>query len=270
MGNVFYNTKDKKEKSMKRKAVLLLAILGMICFWNIANGNTLFNIGSSGSNIRYSCAQGQDVTYSYDSLGRVSAAIYPDGTKMIYEYDANGNLLSCTKAKEVLPPEGGGQSGGNQSGGGTTGGNQQSGGDTGNGNSSEHPIPEQPAASNPLRYSKTDIKNYNKFKKKKPVIKSLKKSSSKKKYYLKIQIRQINKRGIYGENGYQIKHATNSKFKKAKTIKLSRNKKSSITKKSWKVKKGKTYYVKVRGYMKTRTGKVIYSKYSKVKKLKVK
>lgn len=51
----------------------------------------------------------------------------------------------------------------------------------------------------------TDIKNYNAFKKKKPVIKSLKKSKSKKKYYLKIQIKQMNKRGTYGEIGYQTK-----------------------------------------------------------------
>ncbi|MDE5864321.1 MAG: hypothetical protein K2H34_08245, partial [Lachnospiraceae bacterium] len=90
------------------------------------------------------------------------------------------------------------------------------------------------------------------------------------KYYLKVQIKQINNIGIYGENGYQIKYALNSKFKKAKVVKIIRNKRGSITSKKWKVKRRKTYYVKVRAYMKTKTGQTIYSKYSKVKKIKTK
>lgn len=37
------------------------------------------------------------INYSYDSLGRVESAVYPDGTKITYTYDANGNLLSIVK-----------------------------------------------------------------------------------------------------------------------------------------------------------------------------
>ena len=72
--------------------------------------------------------------------------------------------------------------------------------------------------------------------------------------------------GKYPETGYQIRYATNKKFKNAKSITIKKKRKSSITSKKWKAKK-KTYYVKVRAYMITKTGKKIYSKYSKVKKL---
>lgn len=65
-------------------------------------------------------------------------------------------------------------------------------------------------------------------------------------------------------SGYQIKYATNSKFTKAKTVST---KKTTITLKS--LKKGKTCYVKVRGYKKV-SGKTYYGAYSTVKKVRVK
>jgi YD repeat-containing protein len=34
------------------------------------------------------------VTYSYDALGRVTAAFYDTGVCLVYAYDANGNRLS--------------------------------------------------------------------------------------------------------------------------------------------------------------------------------
>lgn len=213
------------------------------------------------SDMYYVSAQNQDIKYEYDSLGRVSSAIYPDGTEIKYGYDANGNLLYSRKSKKGDLPDSGNRPGGNT---------QQSGGSTGTPGSSPGQTQKPPVVTPSLHYTATDLKNYNQFKKKKPVIKSLKKSKSKKKYYLTIKIKQVKKRGLYGETGYQIKYATNKKFKKAKTIKVTRNKKSSITSKKWKVKKGKTYYVKVRALMKTKTGKTIYSKYSKVKSIKVK
>lgn len=64
--------------------------------------------------------------------------------------------------------------------------------------------------------------------------------------------------------GYQIKYATNSKFKNAKT---KYTKKTTYTLSSLKSKK--TYYVKVRAY-KTVSGKNIYGAYSKTIKVKVK
>lgn len=247
---------------MKRKISALLGIVIINYFINLFAGSVMSDGGLFTNDMSYTFAKDPDIQYLYDSLGRVTTVQYPNGMVMKYKYDANGNIVACEKVE--ASSTGGGQPGNSQA-----GDSQQNGGSTGNNNgggSTQKP----PVVSNPLRYTATDIKNYNKFKKRKPVIKSLKKSKSKKKYYLKIQIKQINKRGTYGESGYQIKYATNKKFKKAKTIKIIRNKKSSVTSKKWKVKKGKTYYVKVRASMKTKTGKTIYSKYSKTKKIKIK
>lgn len=69
-----------------------------------------------------------------------------------------------------------------------------------------------------------------------------------------------------GAEGYQIVYATNSKFTKGKkTVNVTKTSKD-ITK----LKKGKTYYVKVRAYKKDSTGKKVYGKYSKVKKVRIK
>ncbi|MCI8300731.1 MAG: fibronectin, partial [Lachnospiraceae bacterium] len=68
-----------------------------------------------------------------------------------------------------------------------------------------------------------------------------------------------------GAKGYEITYATNKKFKSAKKIK---SKKTTVTLK--KLKKNKTYYVKVRAYAKSGK-KTIYSKtYSKTVKKTVK
>ncbi len=37
-----------------------------------------------------------DVLYSYDLNGRVTTALYDNGTCVVYTYDANGNRLSQT------------------------------------------------------------------------------------------------------------------------------------------------------------------------------
>ncbi len=67
--------------------------------------------------------------------------------------------------------------------------------------------------------------------------------------------------------GYQIQYSTSSKMKKAKTVTTKKN--SSTSKSVKELKKGKTYYVRVRTY-KTVSGKNIYSSWSKIKKIKVK
>ena len=112
------------------------------------------------------------------------------------------------------------------------------------------------------------LKSYSQFRKKKAVISSLKLQKKKKKRYLRVKIRQLKKKGHSAEIGYQIRYASNKRFKKAKTIEIARKKNRYITSKSWKVKKGKTWYVKVRAYRITSSGKKIYSKYSRVKKIK--
>ena len=73
---------------------------------------------------------------------------------------------------------------------------------------------------------------------------------------------------VDGVSGYQIQYATNKKFSKGKkSITLKSSKKNSYT--TGKLKKGKTYYVKVRTYKKDGKKKV-YGKWSSVKKIKIK
>ena len=249
---------------MRKKFLLLIGMIGINCIVNPDTVRMPPDKKLANNNMYCVYAQNQDVEYEYDSLGRVCTARYSDGTRITYEYDANGNLQHSEVFRESVPPDS----------------EEQPGTEQPKGESTEEdpdikkpiqkPVSEPVVTPDTPRDTVTDIKNYNAFKKKKPVIKSLKKSNSKKKYYLKIQIKQMNKRGTYGEIGYQIKYADNKRFKKAKIVKVIRNKTRSITNKSWKVKKGKTYYVKVRAMMKTKTGKTIYSKYSNTKKLKVK
>lgn len=64
--------------------------------------------------------------------------------------------------------------------------------------------------------------------------------------------------------GYQIQYATNKKFKKAKKKTV---KSTFVTLK--KLKKKKTYFIRIRAY-KIADGKKVYGKWSSVKKVKVK
>lgn len=68
--------------------------------------------------------------------------------------------------------------------------------------------------------------------------------------------------------GYQIRYAANSKFTGSKAVTVTSAKASAKTIKS--LKKGKTYYVKVRAYRTDRDGSRLYGNYSTVKKVKVK
>ena len=69
-------------------------------------------------------------------------------------------------------------------------------------------------------------------------------------------------------NGYQIQYSTSKKFAKGnKTKTISKNKTTSYTIK--KLKKKKTYYVRIRTYKKV-SGKTYYSEWSSVKKVKIK
>ncbi len=72
---------------------------------------------------------------------------------------------------------------------------------------------------------------------------------------------------VSGANGYVIYRSTkkNKGFKKIKTI----TKAKTVKYTNKKLKKGKTYYFKIRAY-KTVNGKKVYSKYTSVKKVKIK
>ena len=109
--------------------------------------------------------------------------------------------------------------------------------------------------------SKKDLTLYAKWKKvtvKTPTIKKVTNSAKKK---MKVTIKKVT-----GAKGYRILYATDKKFKKGKKTVLSKATSKTITK----LKKGKTYYVKVCAYKFDSKGSKVYGKYSKVKKVKIK
>lgn len=73
-------------------------------------------------------------------------------------------------------------------------------------------------------------------------------------------------KAISGATGYEIVYSTDKKVKKNRTT--VKTKAKSRTLKG--LKKGKTYYVKVRAYKTDSTGLVVYGKYSAIKKVKIK
>lgn len=75
----------------------------------------------------------------------------------------------------------------------------------------------------------------------------------------------VNFKKAAGATGYEISYAANKKFKSAKK---KTSKKTTYTLK--KLKKGKTYYVRVRSYKKVGKSTMIYSDYCKMAKIKVK
>ncbi len=85
---------------------------------------------------------------------------------------------------------------------------------------------------------------------------------NKKKKQLTITIKKV-----AGAAGYQVTYSTDKKFKK-KVTKTKNITKNTLTLKN--LKKGKTYYVKVKAYKKDSKGNKVYSKFSKVAKLKIK
>ena len=93
-----------------------------------------------------------------------------------------------------------------------------------------------------------------------PVIKKLKTGSK------KLTVTWKKAKGTF--TGYEIAYSTGKKFtaKKTKTVKVSAKKTSKTIKK---LSKKKTYYVRIRTYLK-KDGKVIRSSWSKVKKIKIK
>ncbi len=200
-----------------------------------------------------------EIEYSYDAAGRLIRVTYPDGKQIDYEYDKNGNMTHHQlTSKESTTEENTTQE---------TDANHKNYVVKGTGLCRLDLSFFLAEDFGQMRDTPQDKKIYKKFKKKRPVIKSLKVKKVKKKYYLNIQVKQISGLDNYQESGYEVRYATNKKFKKAERIRFS--KKATVTGEKWKVTKGKQYWVKVRAYMKTRAGKMIYSKYSKVMKIKV-
>ncbi len=159
------------------------------------------------------------------------------------EDDSSGN--GGTTGDGNTPGNGGTSGGGNTSGnGGTSGGGNNSGaGDTsGNGNSTN---PGKPPVNEQIKVGKTSLK-------------TLKNQSGRK--------ARISYKKVAGAKGYEIVYSTSKKFTKKTTGKI-RTKNNSYTIK--KLKKGKTYYFKVRAYKLNKQNKKVYGPYSKAKKLKI-
>ena len=78
---------------------------------------------------------------------------------------------------------------------------------------------------------------------------------------------KISYKKITGAKGYEILYCTSKKFTKKSTKKIN-TKKTTYTIK--KLKKGKTYYFKVRAYKLDKKNEKVYGPYSKVKKLSIK
>lgn len=72
---------------------------------------------------------------------------------------------------------------------------------------------------------------------------------------------------VANAKGYEITYSTNKKFTKSTTKTTTVTKTSTALKK---LKKGKTYYVKVRAYVKNPSNKKVYGAYSAVKTIKIK
>ncbi|MBQ4530530.1 MAG: InlB B-repeat-containing protein [Lachnospiraceae bacterium] len=100
---------------------------------------------------------------------------------------------------------------------------------------------------------------WTKVKVSKPTIKSVKNSSSK-----KIQVTL--KKKVSGAKGYEISYSYKDNKVKKSVKKVTTTKIKSTIKN---LKKGKTYYVKVRAYKLDSTGQKVYSSYSSVKKVTV-
>ncbi len=69
--------------------------------------------------------------------------------------------------------------------------------------------------------------------------------------------------------GYEIQYSTNSKFKKAKTVTITKNKSKKPTKMISKLKAGKKYYVRIRAYKNKAKAKRVYSKWTSKKKVTI-
>ena len=93
---------------------------------------------------------------------------------------------------------------------------------------------------------------------------TLKKLTSPRTKQLKVTYKKVS-----GVTGYQVTYSTSKKFTKATTKTATVKGVSKLSKTIKSLKKGKTYYVKVRTY-KTVSGKKYYSTYTKVKKIKIK
>ena len=127
---------------------------------------------------------------------------------------------------------------------------------------------EEIAKNTPI-YTVDELGIINAFKRSMPIIKSLKNISKKGVKYLSIKITKIKKKDEIKTIGFEIRYSKKKNFKGYKKLTVNQSDRKKYVTKKFKVSKNKTYYVKARAFAKTKSGKKIYSKFSKIKKIKV-
>ncbi len=112
----------------------------------------------------------------------------------------------------------------------------------------------------PKQEEKEDEKEKEETPETKPAKTSISKLTSSKKSGIKVTWKKKN------ADGYQVRYATTKSFKSYRTKTVSKGSMTSTNLKN--LKKGKTYYVKVRAYKLDENGKKIYGRFSQAKKIK--
>lgn len=192
--------------------------------------------------------------FTFYNTGQMTIYYIPGGLSELYvqNHTKNGR---CNESDSLYPKyrlitedgkeEGSTGNDGNTSGNGGTsgGGNTQGAGDTpGNGNGTN---PGKPPVNEEIKVGKTSLK-------------TLQNQSGRK--------ARISYKKVAGAKGYEIVYSTSKKFTKKTTGKIRTTKNSYTIKR---LKKGKTYYFKVRAYKLDKQNKKVYGPYSKAKKLRI-
>ena len=193
--------------------------------------------------------QEKEADYTYDLLGRLTKVSYSDGRTAVYQYDPNGNILTIKQTESggaviqspsAVPTE--------------------SPKSTATNRPKSTPTSSPKASVSPTTNVPMDTITIPAFKKAKPKISVKKGKATKNKVKLNIQLTKFNQ-----ATGYQIVYAQNKAFSKMKKVTGTiTNKKQTV---SITLVKGKTYYIKSRGYCYS-SKKKVYTKYSKVCKAK--
>lgn len=104
-------------------------------------------------------------------------------------------------------------------------------------------------------------------------------------HWEKVKVKKVSIKQLYGEDkaitvkykkqtgvkGYQIQVSTSKDFAKKKTVTKTYNNNRSVFKRTIKkLKKGQTYYLRIRAYKKDSAGRKVYGKWSEVRKIKTK
>lgn len=103
-------------------------------------------------------------------------------------------------------------------------------------------------------------------------------------HWEKVKVNKVSIKQLYGKDkaimvkykkqsgvkGYQVQVSTSKAFKKKNTITKTYNNNSVFKRTIKKLKKGQTYYVRIRAYKKDSAGSRVYGKWSKVKQIQTK